>query len=216
MKSVIRQLNLSILIFLFGASWTAAQEREISITDFQTYLKNSIALTKTGSFRRTVTVESGDSPKGGWEPYSSWVSEYIFPDRSHDKYTSGRQGESIWIGNSFYSKSSDGSWSTSRKQTGPAVSSPSSPRGFGDRLVKLYITPSNAPAEGASVVIREISKPKDATADFNERLFYFSRWFFEDGILIKYENIGFNGRNWVRFLEVYDYDPYIRIEAPLK
>jgi hypothetical protein len=216
MKSLVRLPKLTFLIFLFCVPWAVAQEKEITAEEFQAFLKKSIAVTKTSPYRKTVTVETGDSPRGSWKPYSSWVSEYVFPDRSHDRYASGSQGESIWIGNIFYRRSTDESWSASRKPTGLSVSSPSSLRGFGDRLVKFHITSTNAPEENPAVIIREISKRKNAAADADERLIYFSSWFFENGVLNKYENIGFNGRDWVRTTEIYEYDRNIRIEAPLK
>ena len=37
-----------------------------------------------------------------------------------------------------------------------------------------------------------------------------------DGILFKHVSIGYNGRNWVRTTEVFEYDPAIKIEAPIQ
>src|SRR5688572_813355 len=93
-RSIITLLQLVIL----GAFLAEAQDPKIQRREFLDYLEASRQLTKSTSFRNLTTIQTSDYPDRGWKPYSSWIVESVFPDRSYLSYKTGRQGEFVRLG----------------------------------------------------------------------------------------------------------------------
>jgi hypothetical protein len=217
MKCLPLAVSLIAFVLSIGPSVSIGQTTEITSDDFQAYLRNSNAVTKTISYRINATVEMGDTPNSNWRPYSSLVDENVFPDRSHITYITPDKREFIRVGKSVYGKNADGTWSRTFSEIGNVVTGPSSPRmiGSGDQITSFYLSQSDSQYEGKAIVIKVVSRVKDDALEADKKTVYHTYWFDGRGVLYRYENVGFNGSNWVHRTETYEYVSNIEIETPL-
>ena len=179
-------------------------------------MKRSFDQTKNGPFRTTTTVETGSSPTTPiWQAYSSWVIEVVPPDRSFLAYTSGRKGEFIRIGTERYTREDRKSeWVPDETGMRHSFPNPGSTIGINGPEFEYYNISSTVSAPD-STVYRVVKNPPPGTENFKNKIVTWTYWFNKEGIIYKHDAIGYNGFNWVRTTSVYEYDPDIKIEAPI-
>lgn len=214
MNKLFRSLTRASLLVLLAIGLAAAQDAKIERRGFLDYLETSSKLTKNSPFRSSVKIQTSDYSDRDWEPYSSWVIESVFPDRSYLSYKTGRQGDFLRIGMYLYSKEQLSSpWVLSEDDGQRWVSIPSSPSstpGFMGPIVEYSVVTSGE----AGTAIKVVSKPTPGAETKDILIYVYS--FDEKGVLFRQESIAFNGRRFVRRNENYEYDPTIKIEAPIK
>jgi hypothetical protein len=179
-------------------------------------MKKSFDLTADASYRARTTVETGSSSTGkNWSPYSSWVIEGVFPDLFHLAYTSGRRGDFVWMGKTKYSsEEANGDWLRTEEKIGRSPQNPASAIGLSGPNFEFYDASAESGDSGVTV-FRVVKNPVRDTADFEPKIVTWTYWFDERGLLFKHDSIGYNGRNWVRTTENYEYDPTIKIDVPI-
>lgn len=204
MSTLNKTIFFSLQVILIMVSTVAAQDRELTTAQVWAYFTRSQKETKDTPFRERVTGELSESPRGPWEPYSSYVRESVIPDRY--RFVNGHtpNKETIQIGRVGYYRRDDGSWARSEPGA-PGISRPATMPSFRDYKCKVN--------ENPPTVLTCESKFK-SVQDKDQPRWVNTFWFDESGILFKRESIVFNGRNWSRQLKLYEYDPSIRIEAP--
>lgn len=214
MNKLSRSLTIAIQLVLFGIGVAAAQDAKIERREFLDYLETSSKLTKNSPFRSSVRIQTSDYSDRDWEPYSSWVIESVFPDRSYLSYKTGRQGDFLRIGKYLYSKEQpSSSWVLSEDDGQRWVSIPSSPSstpGFKGPIVEYSVLNNGE----AGTAIKVVSKPSPGAETKDILIYIYS--FDKKGVLFRQESIAFNGRRFVRRNENYEYDTTIKIEAPIK
>ena len=208
-----RSFIIWLQLVILGVCAAGAQDSKIDRREFLDYLETSRQLTKSTSFRNLTTIQTSDYPDRSWKPYSSWIVESVFPDRSYLSYKTGRRGDFVRIGKYLYSKEQHSSpWVRTEDDGQKWASIPSHPAsipGFKGPLVEFSISEKGE----TGTVVRVVSKPT-STAESKDTLTYIYS-FDTQGALHSIESIGYNGRNFVRRIENYEYDPNIRIEAPI-
>jgi len=213
MRTIIFALLIGTVI---GSSSIFGQDAESDRATIEAAMKRSREITKDASYRTVTKVETGTSPTTKeWEPYSSWRIENVYPDRTHFKYTSGRTGEWIGIGRVRYTRQQNekDEWVQGEAPPPIWVNNPSAQIGLNGPVFKFYNAVGLA-SDAAVTVLRVVKEP-DGTSPQKATVFW-TFWFDKDGILFKHDSIGYNGRNWVRNTQMYEYDPTIKIEAPIK
>lgn len=203
-----------LLILVFGSLSVIAQDRVITRTEFLTYMKLSEAATKTSPYRKSVTFETGDSPDGPWKPYSSMIEEVVMPDRSHLIYKTGPPREFVRVGKSQYQREANGNWMLRAEEAEGWRVSPASEPIFKGPVVEYGI--SDHDGKEYVTVVKVISRPEKGTANYDTELLSYTFSFDAKGLLRQQTSIAFNGKDWVRNIENFEYDSSIRIEAPIK
>jgi hypothetical protein len=216
MKRRNHRLILILLVLTAAAIVGAAQDRTISHAELFAFMKRSDDATKISPYRKSITIETGEAPDGSWKPYSSMMEEIILPDRSRLTYKSGRQGEFLRIGKTIYAKENGhGPWERSPREAEGWLVTPSSTPVFKGPIVDLTFVGSNGSNENGVTEIRVVSKPKPGSPNLEKETLTYTYFFDEKGLLFKHESIAFNGTNWLRRTEIYEYDLSISIEVPV-
>jgi hypothetical protein len=187
-----------------------AQDTEALRSEFRAAMNKSAALTANASYRNKATVEMGPtSSTTEWQPYSSRVVEFAYPDSNHIVYTSRIKGEFIQIGKVTFQTYQNGTWVKSEVRKESPITNPAAAIGVGGPNFEFSRTNSDG-----FDVFRIINNPEPGTKDFEKQIVTWTFWFDAKGVLFKHDSIAYNGINWVRTTEVYEYDSTIKIEAP--
>jgi hypothetical protein len=144
------------------------------------------------------------------------AEERILPDRSHLIYKVGRPGEFIRVGKTIYGRETDSTWVRSPGEAEGWLVSPSSTPVFKGPIVEYIMLGPEEFTDAYSTVLKVVSKPDSVSADLEKQVLTYTYWFDEKAILYKHESIAFNGSNWIRRVESYEYDPEIKIVAPIE
>lgn|GEM_PF-5138533 len=206
-----------LVAYIIGISAVIAQDGEGTRSQFLAQVKQSYGLTKDSPFRNITVVETGDTATTkDWKPYSSWVEGIIAPERLHFKYTSRGNGEFIQIEKTRYSIDPQGRWTRTVEERKLDRVNPASPRlGFANNSTTFYNISSELPEKNLTA-FRLVSKREPELQDPEKSIFIYTFWFDERGVLCKQDSIAYNGRNWVRTTQNYEYDLNIKIEAPIQ
>lgn len=202
---------LALALLFVNVFEVSAQKTGISNKDLVSYFQRSQKATGDGPFRNRTVIETGETHDGPWKPYSSWIYQVILPDRSHLQYTSGRVGEFIHIGERSFSMAANGGWTESKDTISGSTSSPSNPfRAFRGPVV-VY----TEDREGDMLRVTVTSKPSAEAEPSHTKTLTHMYYFDSTGVLKREQSIGYNGSKWVRRTETFEYDPNIRIVAPI-
>lgn len=220
-----RIFSLLMLIIFGGAIQVFGQERIIDEKEFGSRLSNSARFFKDIAYRSTL-VSEGSPVKGLPANKYTSITEYAPPDRRHSTFirtnSSGVEvkTETITIGESEWVRTNDGPW---RELTGEGRGSGSG-RGSGtsatlvERLVEYkVISGERVGGETADLYRHTLTlKFTSETGDF-QSISTRNNWFGADGRLLRSENITADGEGKIsyRTSTTYEYDPNIRIEAPI-
>lgn len=197
----------------------AGQGKRITRDEFWDHMRRSQAATKDKSFRTTVTVQDSDTPDGRWELYSSWVCDYVFPDRSHILYTHRIRKEIVRIGKTVYSRAPDTNWVRTEEEKPHLVSSPAGIFGYPPEA-QFLLTESDMVDDKTATLIRVVSKSKFGKGNGKDTQIT-NYWLDKGGILARKESIYFTESSasgspkWTRQLETYEYNSDIRVEPPI-
>lgn len=209
------KLRMGILfLFCVNVVATIGQETKVTRSEAYEYFRASGRQTAGVSFKDTTNIFRGETSNGPWKPYSSWIVLFVLPDRAHLTYTSGRSGDFLSVGREQYARPNPAEPWVREKD---AISNFSIPVPTnlsnlpGDDGTIVSMTVEKMP--GLSV-LRIVRAKNGATAEKDRRLAEF--FFDEKGILTKKDTVGHNGFWFVRRVEVYEFDPAIKIEAPIK
>ena len=198
-----------------GTSAVFGQDVSALRSELIAAMKGSFEKTKATPFRTRTKVEMGLTPTTqDWEPYSSGVIETILPDMSHFTFTSGRTGEYVRIGDTSFIRDEKGGWrSHVTKSAWWSISNPAAALGLNGRSFEFYTESSGS---NRNVKVYRVVKTQDTGAeDLEKRKITWIFSFDKTGVLFEHESTGYNGRNWVRTTESFEYDPNIKIEAPI-
>lgn len=209
-------IGLTVCLLTVSISTLTAQESEITRADFLGLMKRSDDVTKASPHRIKATVETGMTLAGPWEPYSSMVEERVLPDRSYTVYTSRLRGETLRVGKVNYRKQRDGSWVRHPEEAQGWLVTPSSEPMFAGPVVEYWRITHNESTEGKGTAVKVVSKPKVESPELATGTLTYVYYFDDKGVLYKHLSTAFNGKNWVKTTSVYEYDPKIKIEAPIE
>ncbi|MCC6329601.1 MAG: hypothetical protein IT174_13885 [Acidobacteria bacterium] len=197
----------------------AGQGKPITRDEFWDHMRRSQAATRDKSFRTTVTIQHSDTPDGQWELYSSWVCDYVFPDRSHVLYTHRIRNEIVRIGKSVFSREPNTHWVRTEEEQPRLISSPAGIFGYPPEA-QFLLTESDMVDDTTATLIRVVSKSKFGKANGKDTQMT-NYWLDKGGILVRKESIYFNESSasgspkWTRQLETYEYNSDIRVEPPI-
>lgn len=203
--------GLITLIVLLGIHGMYAQSSSMATEEKRRNARKTLSETP---HRVKMTVEMRETADSKWELYSSQTKEVAGRDRWHLTQHTGLKLELIAIGDRTYQKMPDGSWQLRSNEggyTGPTVRSVSKP-----------VVESNVVAEktdgGKVVETRSESKLQVIRTGEVVNMDHTTReGFDQEGRLISVETEHFNfeRKKFQRVTELYEYDPNIRIEAPI-
>ena len=225
MKNNIVIACLLILIFSLFSS-VSAQEKKISEQEFVALRKNASEKIKDKSYRVKMTSESSTIVT---DPAPSWFTTSIieltsdgyhnvYETKSADKVT---RNEEIKVGNRKYTRLNNDAWKE--------VTTVTSQNGSGSGIVTVTLAKSEKNVEwkykgkkslnGQNTDLYEVKtttkfklKDKDITSIFTERF-----WLSQDGLILKTESESErNKKVFSHTVYEYEYDPNIKIEAPIK
>jgi hypothetical protein len=211
MSILSKSIVLGFQTLLVGCLGVVAQDREITRSEFMLYMSRALQAAKDMSFRERATTEMSDFPIGPWEYHDSYRRENVFPDRYHFIHLDDPFGESIQIGRVLYHKAGKRPWTVSEPGA-PGISTPAGialQSDFKDGECKVG-------ADNDLTAIRCASKRKylqNKETDMIRRFNTF--WLDGSNRIVKLESIVFTSRNWARTILLFEYDPSIRVEAPM-
>ena len=207
--------TVALALLMIGPSVVFSQDAEPLRSEFRAAMNKSAALTANASYRNKATVEMGPtSATTAWEPYSSRVVEFAYPDSSHIVHTSRIKGEFIQIGKVTYQTYQNGTWVQSEVGKESPVTNPAAAIGVSGPNFE-FSKPNDGASDGRTTVFRIVKNPAPGTKDLETQVVTWTFWFDDTGILFKHDSIAWNGSSWVRTTEVYEYDPSIKIEVPI-
>lgn len=205
---VILAMTLAVLSAALGYSQSVPTPDERS----RELRKRAQAILAETPHRVTMTVEMRDSEESAWELYSSQAKEKVGRDRWHLVQHTGLKRELIGIGDQTYQKMPDGSWQLqppAKAYTGPTV------RNVGEPVIESAVdekkggTTIETNGQGKIQIIR--------TGEIVNGDRKLREWYDESGRLtrVETEHFNFERKKLQRVTEVYEYDPTIKIEAPI-
>lgn len=205
------------LILSFGVVGVGAQGFSQSENDLAELRRRAQKVLAETPHRIKFTVEMRDSTDAEWEPYSYQVREVVPPDRSYLRQFTGLRLEVIKIGAATYQRSPGGDWKevVPDGYTGGTVTQVRPPTYqteeitdtvSGDSSAKKFRTNSQS-----TISLNRDGTIVDIKGTRNES-------FDESGRFVRIEYLHFNWerRRFQRNREEFEYDPTIRIEAPIK
>ena len=206
-------------MMLCAAIQVFAQERTIDEKEFESMYRNSLQFLKDRSYRSTLVSARGSSK------YTS-INEFVLPDRRRSIFiTTNSSGtevktETIRIGDSVWTRTNDGPWKDISGQGGGYGSGSGS--GTSAKLVERLIEYKVISGESVGGEVADHYRHTTTLKFTGERgdfqsIWTRSNWFSADGRLLKSENTTVDGDSKVSYgsSTTYEYDPNIRIEAPI-
>lgn len=221
-----------LYIFLSVAMLTcavhvSAQEKLISEVEYD-MIRSKALLTIEGeqAFRTKLTVDYRESENSTWKSYSSTVSEYIRPDKSRTQLTMLYKGypevrdEVIRVGKSVYISRPDGRWRIDAYRKGKASVS-SIVSDVRNVTIEYKNLSNSSTSEQTNVVVQKLRTTKRAVNGVTvEARSTQTDWIDAKGRLLKSEAITADpdGKpfSFFRWTTIYEIDPNIKIEAPIK
>lgn len=227
--NLIKFIKLSALLLCLVSFNVYGQRKEIQKEDFLNAYK------KAGEKMKTMTYRfvSKNEHYFGEELKSVQINtvEFVPPDKFHSIFDAKMfdrnqtlLSERILIGNDEYKRENGGNWI---KQTKSGTNqSPNNPIKTVESNSKFYLT-ENVQLDNQTTKLYEVavetktSMPTGKTGETKETVFYRKekRWISRDGLLLRLEmeDESQQMRKVVtRQIWIYEYDPNIRIEAPIK
>lgn len=206
---------LSISLVLFSVCFAYPQGEPTPAATAAQLRAHAQKILRETPCRVSSTIEMRDAEESPWSLYSSQTREQIGRDKWHliQLTGPGYHRELIGIGDQTYEKISDGTWRLQgpvKAYTGPTI------RSVGTPVVENSV---NEKKDGG----RTIETDGKATIQIirtgeivnNDRKML--EWYDESGRLTRVEIFHFNfeRKKFQRNIEVYEYDPTIKIEAPI-
>lgn len=224
----IRCIKFSVFLICLLSLNVFGQRKEISKEEYSLANKKAGEKMKTVSYRFVSKNEHyfGDELKS----VETNTNEFVPPDKRHNifdaKIFDGKKSiltESISIGNEIYRRENGGEW-TKRTKT-EANQSPNNPIRTVENNSKFYLT-ENVPLNNQTTNLYEVaveekvSAPTGKANETRETNFYSKekRWISRDGLLLKLEIESESQqmrKALTRRVWTYEYDPNIKIEAPV-
>lgn len=207
------------LIFAFSAS---GQERVITETEFKEILTKGEQNLKDKIYRLTKTREIFPDRNLSSESINIEINEYVPPNKWREVVelkspSKNTKTERLWDGKNLYERENDGEW---KKYSGGGSIGGSIKSG---RITTIYKFVEKATLNNQNVNVYEVETNRKATKFTQTSMFevhYIERtkyWISEDGFFLKKlsESEIAGSKSLVREIWIYEYDPTIKIEAPI-
>jgi hypothetical protein len=210
------------LILLTGIFTASAQEKILSENEFKEISARAEQNLKGKTYRLTRTEEVFSDRSANAESVNIKINEYVQPDKWREvveiSSTSKKSRiERIWDGKNLYERENDGEW---KKFSGGGGIGGSIKSG---RITTIYKFIEKSVLNNQPVNIYEVEQNRKATkltqtgiyeVHYVERTKY---WISEDGYFLKKvsENEIVGSKSLIRETWIYDYNPNIKIEAPI-
>ena len=210
-----------LLVFVTSSSFSIpAQEKEISPQDFVTIRNRDFTLRNANQtpYREKMTTEKRISEDGQWEFYSYQVTEYVNPGKVHNIQYTGLKLETIGIADDIYSKAPDQPWVHRKRVTGIASSAPVTFPSTGPTTFQYKILRTEVVDGRNTMVVREVAKEqrafKGVPVEFVVTRHY---WIDDNGLIVKRDDEALDPaqKTYIRHTYILEWDPSIKIEAPL-
>jgi hypothetical protein len=209
-------------VLFVGIIIAYGQSATISRAELLTYMGASEKATKGIPYRVDTTVEMSERQNGPWSPYSSWFELRIAPDRWHITYLSGPSllagipSEYIRVGRTKFAKDRTRGWAQEQAEVVGVVVNPASTPGFNGPVVRYELLDVVDEFIDPNMKAVRVVSGKTADLDISDKETLTYVYVFDDhGILKKTESYSYNGTKWIRRRESIEYDPTIKIEAPI-
>ncbi len=222
--TVTRIYLITLFFLLLGVGVARSQERSISEAEYNAANAKAYAVLQNAKFRETRKVDTRDSADLPWKPYSFTVDEHIKPDRSRTQITILDRGQTepqtdlIRIGETVYIKRPDGNWVEDRYRVAEAgTNNPYAPRTINEYKHLGY--DSNVSSE--ATLFQKISRSEGVIENKTVKSVSVERlWVDKNGGILKRENESsseaIKSLRFMRSTSIYEFDPNIKIEAPIK
>lgn len=213
---------LFFAIILIGILSVTAQEKIIAENEFKEILGKAEKNLEGKTYRLTKTEETFSDRSANAESVNIRINEYVQPGKwrevvetkSANKVT---KTERLWDGKNLYERENDGEW---RKFSGGGGIGGSIKSG---RITTTYKFIEKSVLNNQPVNVYEVKQNREATkltqtgmyvVHYVERTKY---WIAETGYFLKKltENEVIGSKSLVKENWIYDYDPNIKIEAPI-
>jgi hypothetical protein len=201
---------VSILIFTVTACYSQESAKP-DPAEMRTHAYNVLRETP---HRITLIVEMRDTAESEWQLYSSQAKEVVGRDRWHLVQHTGLKRELIGIGDRTYQKMPGGTWQLlppKNSYTGATVR----------QLGKQVNEPTIDQKKDGGTVVETSGRSKMQILRTGEVVDMEGKnreWFDDTGRLTRTESEHFNyeRKKLQRMTEIYEYDPTIKIEAPIE
>ena len=219
-------LILTALMFLALTS-VSAQPRKISSEEYTEMMKKNAELRKGKSYRLTRMSESYKKSDGSLIHYFKEVTEDLPSGDSHSVVESGRSKgnlprlEHVRIGQTAYQRGPDGNWSQSplriRELTDEEKREGEKKRlEYEARVERFYVGKTTFRNQNA-----ELYESRDTTKIMKNGVEVLTKvvtkmWFTPEGLILRNEEQVDNAETTETRVFDFEYDPTIKIEAPIK
>ncbi len=225
-------LIFSLLVIFCGANLNLyAQKKEISQKEFSDVYNAERSKTSAVNYRMISIYEAKRGSELNFVQTQKSISEFVRPNRQHYIWenrpiNSDRTDilELIKIGDDEYEKRDNGEWKKRAKKLGQPIN-PSKNNVIQTSVKNFYLGKMDFSNQTADIYQREIeSKHQRKNSATNELEEYKSNriekyWISKDGLRLKIETEETVLDSQPRILRgtvIYEYDPNIKIEAPIK
>jgi hypothetical protein len=210
-----RSIPLAAITLFVGVSGVYSQAEVITAAEYAGMLSAANNIARSTPYRDKMTVEFADSVDGPWERYSYQETEWIAPDRNRNVQFTGNRYETIQIGDSVYKRKAGGPW-TRNQRTIPQ----STQTVWTIKESSAEYILHRATTEGGNTIVERtftggLVRSIDGTVF--ERFAKSRTWFDTQRRVVKEESITYNHqhKSFHRTTREIEYDPTIRIEAPI-
>lgn len=218
---------IALVLLSMGPSSAWPQEQVLKETDYVAIKNKAFVVFESTSYRQIRTVEAREDSGSPWKPYSIATEEYIRPDRMHTWLMMLILGhhdttEVIIIGNHLYSKASqDQPWRVQGTSPLPRLIYPKKDLNPPGSVVEYKQLSTEIFSGRRTTVVQKTSysqkKVNGANVDASITEKY---WFSEKGRILKMEWLTLNMPErpfkFFRTTTFFEYDPNIKIDAPIK
>jgi hypothetical protein len=226
-KNLGRFLAVSIVLTLLfaGSSVAVGQERVISEVDFMVYINRAFVELRNTPYRAKSTVEMRRVSETTWHPWVVDEYEYIRPDRMRWLTTYTHLGElepsreRIHIAGKRFSRYRGQKWQVEEEgKKAPALKADSTaakPMVEYKHLGSAILFNQHATIVQKTVTRKDIIDGKEGLVT-NTEYWNTQYWFDAAGRFLQQEFLTHQSTGSLRQIIIYEYDPNIKVEAPIK
>lgn len=208
-------------LLLGGLTVAAAQEeREITAQEFKDLEIRGYQKLKGRTYRMTMLNETFTDRDLSPEIINTMMSETVQPDRRRfvseiKSPTINSKVETVWLDGKGYKRKNDGPWEET--SPGSGVGSASGTPIIRKLTRETYRFVGKSALNNQTAGLYESIRHHSNSSTGQETISTTKFWISEDGLLLKtlseFETVG--NKSLMRMQIVYDYDPNIKIEAPV-
>lgn len=213
-----RYRHIIIIAIAAICSVNAFAQKKFTEEDFSKLFQKALAAMEDKSYRQVSTVETFDDRNRPPRFKSTTTTTYMPPDAKHmisqvEDAGGVRKSETIYIGNKIYSRENDKEWK--EEPSGGGSGNKFTVLGKADRpKIKRIVEYKGKEGDPSADLYIVTEKEKG----YREAIYVKKYWFNDAQQLVREESESYytNSNSLLRTSTTYEYDPDIKIKAPIQ